>query len=92
MSERTRELGKQAMDALEKAVLSAFVDKDGGPLTIAEIARRINIHEHNRLIADRTLRKLEDDGIVKQLGKRQPFMLTDKGRRKWMQLIGETSD
>lgn len=91
MSDRTRKFGKQAQDAIEKAILSAFVDANGGPLTIAETARSINVHEHNNLTTDRTLRKLEEEGIVKQLGKGQPFVLTDEGRRKCGQLFGQTS-
>jgi len=77
MSDRTKELGKQAMDALEKAVLSAFVDANGGQLRIADVAHAINIHEHNNWITDSTLRKLQDDEIVQQLGERRPFELTD---------------
>ena len=91
MSERTRELGKQAQDAIEKAILSAFVDENGGSLRIADIAKRIDICESRNMTTDRTLRKLEDDGIVQQLGERQPFILTDEGKRKCRQLFGETS-
>ena len=91
MSDRTKELGKQAMDALENAVLSAFSDENGGQLRIADVARAINICEHNNWITDATLRNLEADGIVKQLGERQPFELTDEGRRKCRQLFGKTS-
>ena len=79
------------MDALEKAVMSAFWDKNDSPLRIAEIAREINIREHNNWITDSTLRKLEADGIVKQLGARQPFVLTDEGQRKCGQMFGKPS-
>ncbi|MCY3544657.1 MAG: hypothetical protein OXH22_11550 [Chloroflexi bacterium] len=91
MSDRTKELGKQAMDALKKAVLSAFVDANGGQQRIADVARAINIHEHNNWISHSVLRKLEDDGIVKQLGKGKPFILTDQGQRKCRQLFGDSS-
>lgn len=88
MSERTIELGMQAQDAIERAILSAFADENGGTLTIAETARRINICEYNRGTTDRTLRKLKTDGLVERPVEGGPYELSDEGRRKCRQLFG----
>ena len=81
MSERTRELGKQAMDALEKAVLSAFVDAANGecnrrgncngrdqhgPKCINDITGFYTEDALRNGIADVTLRYLCSKGLVEK--------------------------
>lgn len=63
-----------------KDVLLAFSDDFDKPITPTEISEAAGMHRSN---VSRNLRKLEDDGLVRQLeseGTRfRPYLLTEKG-------------
>ena len=63
-----------------KDVLLAFSDNSDEPITPTEIAESTGMHRSN---ISRNLRKLEEDGLVRQLdseGTRyRPYLLTRKG-------------
>lgn len=65
-----------------KDVLLAFSDGPEEPITPTEIAELTGMHRSN---ISRNLRKLEDDGLVRQLdseGTRyRPYLLTEKGQK-----------
>ena len=65
-----------------KDVLFAFSDGSEEPITPTEIAELTGMHRSN---ISRNLRKLEDDGLVRQLdseGTRyRPYLLTEKGQK-----------
>jgi DNA-binding MarR family transcriptional regulator len=65
-----------------KDVLLAFSDGSEEPITPTEIAELTGMHRSN---ISRNLRKLEDDGLVRQLdseGTRyRPYLLTEKGQK-----------
>ncbi len=82
MSDRTKELGKQAMGALEKAVLSALADathgecsnarnckgSEHGPKCINDIAGFYTEKAMANGIADVTLRYLKSKGLAEKPG------------------------
>lgn len=65
-----------------KDVLLAFVDSHNEPITPTEISETSGMHRSN---VSRNLRKLEEDGLVRQLkseGTRyRPYLITKKGQK-----------
>jgi len=65
-----------------KDVLLAFSENPEEPITPTEIAEMTGMHRSN---ISRNLRKLEDDGLIRQLesdGTRyRPYLLTQKGQQ-----------
>jgi DNA-binding MarR family transcriptional regulator len=65
-----------------KDVLLAFSDSPEDPITPTELAETTGMHRSN---ISRNLRKLKEDGLVRQLkseGTRyRPYLLTDKGKK-----------
>ena len=93
MSAHTRQLGKQAMDALEKAVLSALVDAEKGECfnvrnceggdkhgqaCISNITGIYSGGSMNQAIAQGTLQYLESKDLVE---KPHGYRLTALGRK-----------
>ena len=81
------------MEALERAVLSAYKDAGLQPIGITDVTRATGFYpgrktekgwRYRNWIADATLRWLEDEGTVRKISQERgaPFELTEQGRLK----------